>query len=92
MDYSTEGKQDAHEMVNKDSRTEYGHYPYHQQNFETATPASAERDDVATNGGLITMYLGASADDSQLLTDNTFTANFTHLYACLLYTSPSPRD
>ena len=81
VDYTEEGKQDLHEKENPDSRTEYGHYPYHQQYFETATPASAKKDDVATNGGLITMYLGVNSTAGQQLKEPTYTANYTHMYA-----------
>ncbi|MCD7907312.1 MAG: hypothetical protein LUH04_06455 [Clostridium sp.] len=85
VNYDEEGKQDAHEFENAGTGMNVGHYPNHYQYFETAspssaTPAEAQRDDVATNGGLINMRLGAYSSDGQTIKSDSYTANYTDIY------------
>ena len=95
VDYDEEGKQDAHELENKGTGMNNGHYPNHYQYFATASPSEAEpdaatpgeaspseaeRDDVPTNGGLITMRLGAYGTDGQAIKSDSYTANYTDIY------------
>ena len=95
VNYDEDGKQDAHELENKGTGMNNGHYPNHYQYFATASPSEAEpdvatpgeaspseaqRDDVPTNGGLITMRLGAYGSDGQAIKSDSYTANYTDIY------------
>ena len=95
VNYDEDGKQDAHELENKGTGMNNGHYPNHYQYFATASPSEAEpdvatpgeaspseaqRDDVPTNGGLITMRLGAYGTDGQAIKSDSYTANYTDIY------------